>query len=82
MYCGHPANPPSPGFPERPAEAPARAEEVHHAEQEGIQFKWLTNPVEVLDDGWTVVTKDRKPSAHFEHAIAILEDRTDVLTMV
>ena len=33
------------------AEAPARAEEVHHAEQEGIRFKWLTNPVEILDDG-------------------------------
>jgi len=32
-------------------EAPARAEEVHHAEQEGIHFKWLTNPVAVLDDG-------------------------------
>lgn len=33
------------------AEAPARAEEVHHAEEEGIHFKWLTNPVEILDDG-------------------------------
>lgn len=33
------------------AEAPARAEEVHHAEQEGIRFKWLTNPIEILDDG-------------------------------
>ena len=33
------------------AEAPARAEEVHHAEEEGVEFKWLTNPVEVLDDG-------------------------------
>jgi glutamate synthase (NADPH/NADH) small chain len=32
-------------------EAPARAEEVHHAEQEGIEFHWLTNPVEILDDG-------------------------------
>ncbi|MEJ2515657.1 MAG: NADPH-dependent glutamate synthase [Gammaproteobacteria bacterium] len=32
-------------------EAPARAEEVHHAEEEGIQFHWLTNPVEILDDG-------------------------------
>jgi glutamate synthase (NADPH) small chain len=32
-------------------EAPARAEEVHHAEQEGVEFHWLTNPVEVLDDG-------------------------------
>jgi glutamate synthase (NADPH) small chain len=33
------------------AEAPARAEEMHHAEQEGIEFHWLTSPVEVLDDG-------------------------------
>jgi glutamate synthase (NADPH/NADH) small chain len=33
------------------AECPARAEEVHHAEEEGIEFHWLTNPVEVLDDG-------------------------------
>lgn len=32
-------------------EAPARLEEVHHAEQEGIEFHWLTNPVAVLDDG-------------------------------
>jgi len=32
-------------------EAPARAEEIHHAEQEGIKFHWLTNPVAVLDDG-------------------------------
>jgi glutamate synthase (NADPH/NADH) small chain len=32
-------------------EAPARVEEVHHAEQEGVEFHWLTNPVEVLDDG-------------------------------
>jgi glutamate synthase (NADPH/NADH) small chain len=33
------------------AECPARAEEVHHAEEEGVEFHWLTNPVEVLDDG-------------------------------
>jgi glutamate synthase (NADPH/NADH) small chain len=32
------------------AECPARAEEVHHAEEEGIEFHWLTNPVEVLAD--------------------------------
>lgn len=32
------------------AEAPARVEEVHHAEQEGIQFHWLTSPVEILGD--------------------------------
>ena len=35
-------------------ELPARLEEVEHAEEEGIQFKLLTNPVEVLGDerGW------------------------------
>jgi len=32
-------------------ECPARAEEVHHAEQEGIEFHWLTAPLEVLNDG-------------------------------
>jgi glutamate synthase (NADPH/NADH) small chain len=32
------------------AELPARVEEVHHAKQEGIVFKMLTNPVEVLGD--------------------------------
>ena len=32
-------------------ECPARAEEVHHAEEEGVEFHWLTNPVAVLDDG-------------------------------
>jgi glutamate synthase (NADPH/NADH) small chain len=36
------------------AELPARAEEVHHAKQEGIIFDLLTNPVEILADenGW------------------------------
>lgn len=33
------------------AECPARDEEVHHAEEEGVDFHWLTNPVEILDDG-------------------------------
>ena len=33
------------------AECPARSEELHHAEQEGVQFHWLTNPVEIQDDG-------------------------------
>ncbi len=32
------------------AEAPARAEEVHHAIEEGIEFHWLTAPVELLGD--------------------------------
>ncbi len=35
-------------------EMPARIEEVHHAKQEGVEFRMLTNPVELLGDekGW------------------------------
>jgi methionyl aminopeptidase len=36
--------------------------------------------VELLEDQWTVVTADRSDSAHFEHTIAILKDRTEILT--
>jgi glutamate synthase (NADPH/NADH) small chain len=32
------------------AEAPARAEEIHHAGEEGVEFHWLTSPVEILAD--------------------------------
>lgn len=32
------------------------------------------------NDGWTVRTKDRKPSAHFEYAVAITKDGPDVLS--
>ncbi len=32
------------------AELPARVEEVHHAKQEGIEFRMLTNPVRILGD--------------------------------
>ena len=31
-------------------------------------------------DGWTVRTKDRKPSAHFEHTIAIRNGKADILS--
>ena len=36
------------------AELPARKEEVHHAKEEGIEFRMLTNPTRILgtDDGW------------------------------
>lgn len=39
-----------------------------------------TPELEVLDDHWTAVTKDRKMSAHFEHTIAITDDGPWVLT--
>jgi methionyl aminopeptidase len=31
-------------------------------------------------DGWTIRTQDKKPSAHFEHMVAIFKDRTEILT--
>ncbi|MBI1367197.1 MAG: type I methionyl aminopeptidase [Planctomycetes bacterium] len=37
--------------------------------------------VRTLDDGWTVVTVDGKPAAHYEHTIAVTEDGCDVLTL-
>ncbi|GAB3211598.1 type I methionyl aminopeptidase [Marinactinospora thermotolerans] len=39
-----------------------------------------TRHVLQLDDGWTVVTRDGKRSAHFEHSVAITEDGPLVLT--
>jgi len=36
--------------------------------------------VDLLDDHWTVVTKDGRPAAHFEHTIAVTESGVDVLT--
>ena len=40
-----------------------------------------TTAVRTLKDGWTVVTKDGKCSAHFEHTIAIVENGCEVLTL-
>jgi methionyl aminopeptidase len=39
-----------------------------------------TDKVQVLGDGWTVVTRDRKCSAHFEHSIAITEEGPIILS--
>jgi methionyl aminopeptidase len=36
---------------------------------------------EVLDDGWAVVTRDGRRSAHFEHTIAVTDDGPEVLTL-
>jgi methionyl aminopeptidase len=41
-----------------------------------------TERVRVLDDGWTVITLDGKPSAHFEHTIAVTPDGPEILTRV
>ena len=39
-----------------------------------------TGDVEILDNGWTVVTKDRKLSAHFENTVAVTEKGSLILT--
>jgi methionyl aminopeptidase len=36
--------------------------------------------VEILSDGWTVVTKDRRLSVHFEHTVAVTTRGPEVLT--
>ncbi len=36
--------------------------------------------VEVLEDDWTVVTADKKPSAHFEHTVHVTDDGPEILT--
>lgn len=36
--------------------------------------------VKTAKDGWTVVTKDKRPSAHYEHTVAIRKDKADVLS--
>jgi methionyl aminopeptidase len=37
--------------------------------------------IEVLDDGWTAVTADGRPSAHFEHTVAVTENGPEILTL-
>lgn len=41
-----------------------------------------TKDVRTLADGWTVETKDRRPSAHFEHTVAITTDGPRILTLL
>ena len=32
------------------------------------------------DDGWTIISKDRTPSAHFEHTVVVRKDKADILS--
>jgi methionyl aminopeptidase len=36
--------------------------------------------VRILDDGWTVITRDHKPSAHFEHTVLVTHGDPEILT--
>ena len=39
-----------------------------------------THKVRTLKDGWTVITQDKKYSAHFEHTILVTKDGYEILT--
>lgn len=39
-----------------------------------------THKIEQLKDGWTILTKDRKPSAHFEHDVALINGKPELLS--
>ena len=51
----------------------------------GAGTRWRYGPsgtrhTRVLPDGWTVVTKDRKLSAQWEHTVAVTADGAEILT--
>lgn len=39
-----------------------------------------TKAVRQAKDGWTIITKDNKPSAHYEHTVAITKHKADILS--
>ena len=39
-----------------------------------------TADIEMLDDNWTIVTRDEKPSAHYEHTVLVTKDSYEILT--
>lgn len=39
-----------------------------------------TASVRILEDGWTVITADRKPSAHYEHTVLVTDGEPEILT--
>ena len=39
-----------------------------------------TEKIYLLDDDWTIITRDNKPSAHFEHTVLVTDDGYEILT--
>ena len=39
-----------------------------------------TFKVKTLDDQWTIVTEDGLPSAHFEHDVAVIDGKAEILS--
>ncbi|MBR5646604.1 MAG: type I methionyl aminopeptidase [Treponema sp.] len=82
-YCGHGVgldvheDPSVPNCPFRGANPRIKAGMVLAIEP---MINYGTGDVELLDDGWTVVTADGEVSCHEEHTVAVFEDHTEVLT--
>ncbi|MFA5145249.1 MAG: type I methionyl aminopeptidase [Candidatus Omnitrophota bacterium] len=62
----------------RPGEGPVLKKNMVFAVEPMVNMG--TWEAEILDNGWTAVTKDRFPSAHFEHTVAITEKGPEILT--
>ena len=62
----------------RPAQGPVLAEGMVFAIEPMVNMG--THRTKTLSDGWTVVTEDGKPSAHFEHTIVITSNGPEILT--
>ena len=39
-----------------------------------------TPKIYLLEDDWTIITRDNKPAAHYEHTILVTEDGNEILT--
>ncbi|HRS03605.1 MAG TPA: type I methionyl aminopeptidase [Treponema sp.] len=83
QYCGHGL-----GFsPHEDPQVPNNPRGPNPRMMEGLviaiepMINLGTAEVDVLDDGWTVVTTDRKISCHWEHTVAIFQDHTEILTL-
>ena len=82
-YCGHGVgysqheDPQVPNYPSRGASARLQPGMVLAIEPMLNLGNW---EVDVLEDGWTVVTSDGAPSAHFEHTVVVLDSGPEVLT--
>lgn len=86
-YCGHGVGRAMHEPPQVPNYVPERAREYDLPLTPGLvlalepMFCAGGHATEMLDDDWTVVTADRKLSAHWEHTVAVVPDGAQVLTL-
>ena len=83
-YCGHGtgfAMHEDPQVPNYVGGGPESAPERGHGARHRADGERGNGDIELLDDGWTVVTADGEDSAHFEHTVVVLRDRMEILTL-